>query len=182
MVEIFNYSTSVYEKHASSNKVVNDFRKEVHMEGVAIRDIANHAQILDMTPKPSALSSLMQTDQKTHWAFFSPPKNFYKQRFATPYLAPSLGSPDQQDCDIEKISSYLKVLTRGKFSYESRVTPFLSHKDQQEEETDEENEDFEDYVLVQEGKILLKAIDLGLKSSNIMIDYVISRIFQFVQG
>lgn len=183
MVEIFNYSTSVYEKHASSNKAVNDFRKEVHMEGVAIRDVAKHAQILDMTPKPSALSSLMQTNQKTHWAFFSPPQNFYKQRFSTPYLAPSLGSPDQQDSDIEKISSYLKVLTRGKFSYQSRVTPFLSYKDQEEKENENEaSEDWEEDALIQEGKILLKAIDLGLKSSNVMIDYVISRIFQFVQG
>ncbi|EPP35997.1 hypothetical protein CP10881SC42_0588 [Chlamydia avium] len=155
------------------------------MEGVAIRDVAKHAQILDMTPKPSALSSLMQTNQKTHWAFFSPPENFYKQRFSTPYLAPSLGSPDQQDHDIEKISSYLKVLTRGKFSYQSRVTPFLAYGDQKEDHEDRkdhETEDLEEDVLVQEGKILLKAIDLGLKSSNIMIDYVISRIFQFVQG
>ncbi|WP_348663926.1 DUF5399 family protein [Chlamydia vaughanii] len=182
MVEIFNYSTSVYEKHASNNKMVNDFRKEVHMEGLAIRDVAKHAQILDMTPKPSALSSLMQTNQKTHWAFFSPPNNFYKQRFSTPYLAPSLGSPDQQDHDMEKISSYLKVLTRGKFSYQSRVTPFLSYKDQQEDEKEEEDSDSEEDSIVEEGKILLKAIDLGLKSSNIMIDYVISRIFQFVQG
>ncbi|BAE81409.1 hypothetical protein CF0637 [Chlamydia felis Fe/C-56] len=183
MVEIFNYSTSVYEKHASNNKVVNDFRKEVHMEGLAIRDVAKHAQILDMMPKPSALSSLMQTNKKTHWAFFSPPNNFYKQPFSTPYLAPSLGSPDQQDDDLEKISSYLKVLTRGKFSYQSRVTPFLSYKDQEESEKEEdETSDFQEDEIVQEGKILLKAIDLGLKSSNIMIDYVISRIFQFVQG
>ena len=47
MVEIFNYSTSVYEKHSSTNKLVNDFRKEIQMEGAAIRDIAKHAQILD---------------------------------------------------------------------------------------------------------------------------------------
>ncbi|WP_032740635.1 DUF5399 family protein [Chlamydia psittaci] len=182
MVEIFNYSTSVYEKHASSTKIVNDFRKEVHMEGLTIRDVARHAQILDMTPKPSALCSLMQTNKKTDWAFFSPPSNFYKQRFSTPYLAPSLGSPDQQDEDLEKISSYLKVLTRGKFSYQSRANSSLSYKDQEESKDNEEASDSDEDVIVQEGKILLKAIDLGLKSSNIMIDYVISRIFQFVQG
>ncbi|WP_366223776.1 DUF5399 family protein [Chlamydia buteonis] len=182
MVEIFNYSTSVYEKHASNNKVVNDFRKEVHMESLTIRDVAKHAQILDMTPKPSALCSLMQTNKKTNWAFFSPPSNFYKQRFSTPYLAPSLGSPDQQDQDLEKISSYLKVLTRGKFSYQSRVNPLFSYKDQEESKEEEEAADSEEDVIIQEGKVLLKAIDLGLKSSNIMIDYVISRIFQFVQG
>lgn len=181
MVEIFNYSTSVYEKHASNNKIVSDFRKEVHMESLTIRDVAKHAQILDMTPKPSALSSLMQTNKKTDWAFFSPPSNFHKQRFSTPYLAPSLGSPDQQDEDLEKISSYLKVLTRGKFSYQSRVNPVFSYKDQ-EDNPEEEAADSEEDVIVQEGKILLKAIDLGLKSSNILIDYVISRIFQFVQG
>ncbi len=185
MVEIFNYSTSVYEKHASNNKIVNDFRKEVHMEGVAIRDIAKHAQILDMTPKHSALTTLMQTNQKTHWAMFAPPANFHKQRFSTPYLVPSLGSPDQQDEAMEKITSYLKVLTRGKFSFRSSVRPFLAHKDsgeQHQQEDDSESEDGEENQLLQEGKTLLKVLDQGIKSSNVMIDYVISRIFQFVQG
>ncbi|WP_201456810.1 DUF5399 family protein [Chlamydia sp. 17-3921] len=185
MVEIFNYSSSVYEKHASNNKLVNDFRKEVHMENISIRDVAKHAQILDMNPKPSALISLLQTNHKTHWAFFAPPANFYKQRFSTPYLTPSLGSPDQQDSDIEKISAYLKVLTRGKFSYRSQVTPFFSHRDQKEDHNrDEEDlfeEDDEDKRIL-EGKVLLKVLDLGIKSSNMMIDYIISRIFQFVQG
>lgn len=179
MVEIFNYSTSVYEKHVSNNKLVNDFRKEVNMEGLAIRDVAKHAQILDMTPKPSALTSLMQTNQKTHWALFSPPNNFHKQRASTPYLAPSLGSPDQQDHDIEKISSYLKVLTRGKFSYQSQT---LYNEEEEQEDAPEEENTSEEESILQEGKTLIKAIDQGLKASNVMIDYVISRIFQFVQG
>ncbi|WP_100934832.1 DUF5399 family protein [Candidatus Chlamydia corallus] len=181
MVEIFNYSTSIYEQHASNSRIVNDFRKEIQMEGISIRDVAKHAQILDMNPKPSALMALLQTNQKSHWACFSPPNNFYKQRFSTPYLAPSLGSPDQQDEDIEKISSFLKVLTRGKFSYRSQTTPFLSYKDKEEEE-EEEDLDGEENPKVQQGKVILKALDLGVKSTNVMIDYVISRIFQFVQG
>ncbi|ANH79154.1 DUF5399 family protein [Candidatus Chlamydia sanziniae] len=186
MVEIFNYSASIYEKHAADNRLVNDFRKEVQMEGITVRDIAKHAQILDMTPKPSALIALLQTNQKTHWALFTPPNNFYTQRFSTPYLAPSLGSPDQQDQDIEKISAFLKVLTRGKFSYRSRVTPFLSYRDKEEEakeNSDKESaEDQEEDSRIQQGKVLIKALDLGIKSTNVMIDYVISRIFQFVQG
>ncbi|EQM62763.1 hypothetical protein H359_0743 [Chlamydia ibidis 10-1398/6] len=152
------------------------------MESLAIREVARHAQILDMTPKPSALTTLMQTDKKTHWAFFSPPQNFHKQRCSNPYLAPSLGSPDQQDEDMEKISAYLRVLTRGKFSYRSRVTPLLSYRENKDKETEEEEEDSEETQLLKEGRILLKALDLGIKSSNVMIDYVISRIFQFVQG
>ena len=184
MVEIFNYSTSIYEKHASNNKIVSDFRKEVHMEGISIRDVAKHAQILDMTPKPSALTSLLQPNCKTQWAMFSPPENFYKQRFSTPYLAPSLGSPDQQDLDMERISAYLKVLTRGKFSYHSCSVPFLSHREKRESHQDshEETEETEEDERISQGKTLLKVLDLGVKSSNIMIDYIISRIFQFVQG
>ena len=186
MVEIFNYSTSVYEKHSSTNKLVNDFRKEIQMEGAAIRDIAKHAQILDMTPKPSALSTLMQTDKKTCWASFAPPAKFHKQRFSTPYLVPSLGSPDQQDQDMEKISSYLKVLTRGKFSYRSTTAPLTRrgkrHPDREDLEEEAANEEEQEESLVREGKILLRALDQGLKSSNLLIDYVISRIFQFVQG
>ncbi|SPN73557.1 hypothetical protein C10C_0388 [Chlamydia serpentis] len=182
MVEIFNYSTSIYEQHASNNKIVSDFRKEIQMEGISIRDVAKHAQILDMNPKPSALTSLLQTNHKSHWACFAPPNNFYKQRFSTPYLVPSLGSPDQQDEDIEKISSFLKVLTRGKFSYRSQVTPFLCYKEQDRDHDKNEDEDEHEDPKVQQGKVLLKALDLGIKSTNVMIDYVISRIFQFVQG
>ncbi|AAC67866.1 DUF5399 domain-containing protein [Chlamydia trachomatis] len=188
MVEIFNYSTSVYEKHSSTNKLVNDFRKEIQMEGAAIRDIAKHAQILDMTPKPSALSTLMQTNKKTCWASFSPPTNFHKQRFSTPYLVPSLGSPDKQDQDMEKISSYLKVLTRGKFSYRSTADT-LSRKNKRSSDQkrngqhfEQEELEVEEEVLVREGTVLLRALDQGIKSSNLLIDYVISRIFQFVQG
>lgn len=175
MVEIFNYSSSVYEKHASNSKVVSDFKKEVQMDGVALRDVARHAQILDMKPKPSALSSLMQTDQRSHWASFSPPVNFYTQRFATPYLAPSLGAPDQQDEDIEKVAAYLKVLTRGKFVYRD------TSEDKEEGEGQEWGSEEEENV-VKEGLVLLKALDQGVKASNVMVDYIISRIFQFVQG
>ncbi|MBQ8498326.1 DUF5399 family protein [Chlamydia sp.] len=186
MVEIFNYSASVYEKHSSTNKLVSDFRKEIQMEGAAIRDIARHAQILDMTPKPSALSTLMQTNKKTCWASFSPPANFHKQRFSTPYLVPSLGSPDRQDQDMEKISSYLKILTRGKFSYRSVTSP-LSKKnrhqsDQESTKQEFDREEEQEETLIREGEVLLRALDLGIKSSNLLIDYVISRIFQFVQG
>ncbi|KDU80039.1 hypothetical protein DU19_0598 [Chlamydia muridarum] len=156
------------------------------MEGAAIRDIAKHAQILDMTPKPSALSTLMQTNKKTCWASFSPPANFHKQRFSTPYLVPSLGSPDKQDQDMEKISSYLKVLTRGKFSYRSETSPLLKKNKPSSDQDDTSKQSFdqdeEEDALVHEGKILLRALDQGIKSSNLLIDYVISRIFQFVQG
>lgn len=184
MVEIFNYSSSVYEKHSVNTKAVNEFKKEVHMEGFSIREVAKHAQILDMTPKPSALSSLMQTNQKTSWAVFSPPKNFHKQRFSTPYLVSSLGSPDQQDEDMEKIASYLKLITRGKFHYRSQVKPFFMHQDHDGSNHQEQNDHDEDLQqqAVLEGKVLLKVLDHGIKSSNIMIDYIISRIFQFVQG
>lgn len=184
MVEIFNYSTSVYEKHSSNTKLVNDFRKEVHMESFSIREVAKHAQILNMNPKPSALSSLMQTNKKTSWAVFSPPENFYKQRFSTPYLVPSLGSPDQQDEDIEKITAYLKILTRGKFKYKSCARSLFSSNDDFSsfENSEEEAQDEEEDRFIQEGKILLKVLDQGVKASNVMIDYIISKIFQFVQG
>lgn len=183
MVEIFNYSTSVYEKHSSNTKIVNDFRKEVHMEGFSIREVAKHAQILNMNPTPSALSSLMQTNKKTSWALFSPPENFYKQRFSTPYLVPSLGAPDQQDEDMEKITAYLKILTRGQFKFRSRVRSLLAHDEEHSSfEDDEEESEKDENRFIQEGKVLLKVLDQGVKSSNVMIDYVISKIFQFVQG
>lgn len=185
MVEIFNYSSSVYEKHSLNTKAVNEFKKEVHMEGFSIREVAKHAQILDMNPKPSALSCLMQTNQKACWASFSPPKNFFKQRFSTPYLVSSLGSPDRQDEDMEKITAYLKLITKGRFHYRSQVRPFFLHHDE-EDAGDQHHQHEEEEELnqraVEEGKVLLKVLDHGIKSSNIMIDYIISRIFQFVQG
>lgn len=189
MVEIFNYSSSIYEQHSSNSKIINDFRKEIHMEPVVIRDVAKHAQILDMTPKPSALTSLLQTNKKTEWAFFSPPKNFHTQRFNTPYLAPSLGSPEQQDDDINKVVEFLKIMTKGKFYYQSKARPIFyrpsdeeTFEDDDYEEYEEPSENEHESSLIEEGTAIIKALDLGLKSTNIMIDYVISRIFQFVQG
>ncbi|WP_213357837.1 DUF5399 family protein [Chlamydiifrater phoenicopteri] len=179
MVEIFNYNTSVYERYASETKVINDFRKELNLDSSFIRDVAGHTRILDFTPKPSALTTLMGLDQKTQWAFFSPPPGYFKQRFSTPYLVPSLGSSDNQDADIEKLSSFLKVLTNGRFDYKSKVHGSF---DQQDPDQDDDDDDETEDPKIQEGKTLLKALDLGIKSSNVMIDYIISRIFQFVQG
>lgn len=61
---------------------------------------------------------------------------------------------------------------------------FLSHREKRESHQDshEETEETEEDERISQGKTLLKVLDLGVKSSNIMIDYIISRIFQFVQG
>lgn len=89
---------------------------------------------------------------------------------------------------MEKISSYLKVLTRGKFSYRSTADT-LSRKNKRSSDQkrngqhfEQEELEVEEEVLVREGTVLLRALDQGIKSSNLLIDYVISRIFQFVQG
>ncbi|MEG0036680.1 MAG: DUF5399 family protein [Victivallaceae bacterium] len=187
MVEIFNYGSSVYEKFTLTEQTVNDFRKDLKLETGIIRAVAEHAEILDFTPKPSALISLLGTDQKISWARFETPCNYHCQRTRSPYLVPSLGSPDRQDEDMKKITAFLKILTNNKFNYTSKIKPVFSHEndfdteDEGEDSKDEDQESESEKVL-KEGRVLLRVLDFGVKSTNIMIDYVISRMFQFVQG
>lgn len=182
MVEIYNYSASVYENHISSTKIVDAFRKEIQMSASSIRNAAHHTRILDLTPKLPAIVTLLQTDHRTHWAHFSPPKQYFSQRISSSYLVPSLGSPAQQTQDMNKILSYLDILTNGRFSYDDREQ---QEDDLQEEHHDQQNRDEQEEPYshtIKEGETLLRMLDIGIQQTNLMIDFVIARILQFVQG
>lgn len=189
MVEIFNYAGSVYERYTLNEQIINDFRQNIKLEGHAVRDIGKHAQILNLVPKPSAISTLLGTNQKIRWARFETPPNYYNQRVRSPYLAPSLGAPEQQDRDMDKITAFLKILTDNQFKYSSKIKPLLfsrfrdsENNEESEEQQDAEEEENPQSLRVKEGRVILRVLDFGLKSTNVMIDYVISRMFQFVQG
>ncbi|MBF5050886.1 hypothetical protein CLAVI_000508 [Candidatus Clavichlamydia salmonicola] len=185
MVEIFNYSSSVQERFVQEQKALQGFQQKLSVQPHTFRQMALHASVLDVTPRSSALSSLMGTDQKISWAHFSPPTNFRSQRVRSPYLVPSLGSSEKQDQDMEKICSFLHTMTGGQFFYSSKVSLIGKQKsfdEESQEESENHDEDEDQDPMISQGKKILKVLDLGIKSSNVMIDYIISRMFQFVQG
>lgn len=55
-------------------------------------------------------------------------------------------------------------------------------EDDKEEITEDMQGNSKHMKLVNQGLVLIKVLDEGIKSTNVMIDYIISRIFQFVQG
>ncbi len=200
MAEVSNYNLSI-ERYSHTEKTVRDFRKELNFEVSTIRDVANHSQILEVNPKLPAITTLFGINKTSSWAKFSPPSSYHVQRKKSLYIIPSLGGPDKQDIDIQKIKSFLDILsTEINNSSNLRMTRYKNKKiDSKEEQNekdknprnseDDKEETIEDIQsnsknmkLVNQGLVLIKVLDEGIKSTNIMIDYIISRIFQFVQG
>lgn len=203
MAEISNYNIPT-ERYSYTEQAVQDFRKELHFESSTIRDIAKHSQILEVNPTLPALTTLLGTNKTSSWAKFSPPETYYSQRKKSLYIIPSLGGPDKQDMDIQKIKSFLDILAVNKQSFSKlRVLKYKNKKtdltDSDEEKEDSGNSEDttknheEEMIqelhnssrqmkLVNQGLVLIRVLDEGIKSTNVMIDYIISRIFQFVQG
>lgn len=191
------------ERYSHTGKSIKDFRKELHFESSTIRDIANHSQILEVNPTLPALTTLFETNKTSSWARFSPPSSYHVQRKKSLYIIPSLGGPDKQDMAIQKIKSFLDILSKEMNSLSSLRVIKYKNKKEKFDDKDDKNEDSNNskddkenkeeairYLkdnsrqvkLVNQGLVLIRVLDEGIKSTNVMIDYIISRIFQFVQG
>lgn len=200
MSEISNYTVPT-ERYSYTEQAVKDFRKELHFESSTIRDVAKHSQILEVNPTLPALTTLLGTNKTSSWAKFSPPETYHSQRKKSLYIIPSLGGPDQQDADIQKIKSFLDIVATNKqplsklrvLKYKEKKTDLDEEKEDSRNSEDPE-ENYEEKMiqelhknsrqmkLVNQGLALIRMLDEGIKSTNVMIDYIISRIFQFVQG
>ncbi|MEZ5314963.1 MAG: DUF5399 family protein [Chlamydiales bacterium] len=164
MVKIYNYDIHAHERFARDQEEVEAFYKQYHLPISQSYLVAKQTSILDLIPKLSAIVRLMETYRKKTWAGFNIPENYYSQRLAaSPYLAPSLGTPEKQIADINKIRTFLNTQA------ESR----LSNK-QKETQTSQD-------VLNQEGEAIIHMIE-GIKQVNDMINFVITRMCQFVQA
>ncbi len=167
-LEIYNYDVTTHERFARDQQDVEAFRKQYHLSPSGSRVVAVQTKILDFVPKQPAIVLLMQTYQRTLWARFEIPKNYYLQRFSSSYVAPSLGSKEMQDADIHRLESYLSNRTEGRFK-----------PDAEREKKDQKNEEDE---MIDEGKVLIDLLKHGVKETNEMVDFVISRMYQFIQA
>ena len=175
MVEIYSYDISTHERFARDQQDIEAFRKQYHIPPGGTRVVAVQTRILDFVPKHPAIALLMQTYQRKMWARFMIPKNYYLQRFASSYVAPSLGAKEKQEADIHRLEAYLKRKTQGRFV-----------RKRQEREKERENrqgrENKEEEEMIEEGEALINMLEKGVKETNEMIDYVFARMHQFVQA
>jgi hypothetical protein len=177
MVEIYSYDITTHERFARDQQEVEAFRRQYHLPPSGARIVAVQTKILDFVPKHPAIVLLMQTYQRKIWARFMIPKNYYLQRFASSYVAPSLGPREKQDADIHRLEAYLNHKTHGRYKKE---------KEEREEgrggEEEKEKGDEEEAALLDEGKALIHLLEKGVKETNQLVDYVIARMHQFVQA
>lgn len=172
MVELYNIDIATHERFARDQQAIEAFRKQYHISPTGPRTISLQTTILDFIPKPPALTLLLQLYQKKNWALFSVPKNFYTQaRPITSYIVPSLGSSEKQDADVQKIRALLK----------QKAPHAVQRREQQDQKQEQKREETEEEI-VEEGEIIIALLEKGIKETNNMVDYIISRMNQFVQG
>lgn len=172
MVEIYSYDITTHERFARDQQEIEAFRKQYHLPPSGARLVAVQTSVLDFVPKHSAIVLLMQTYQRKLWARFMIPKNYYLQRFSSSYVAPSLGSNEKQDADIHRLEAFLKHKTHGKWERKT--------EDVRGERTTQISS--EDQILIHEGETLMNMLEVGVKQTNEMVDYVFARMHQFVQA
>lgn len=180
MVEIYSYEVTTHERFARDQQEIEAFRKQYHMPPSRAGIVAVQTKILDFVPKHPAIVLLMQTYQRKMWARFMIPKNYYLQRFASSYVAPSLGSKERQEADMHKLEAYIKRKTRGRFDRKQR-----DEQRQQEQGQDQKRQErgtLAEEEIMEEGEALINLLEHGVKETNEMIDYVIARMHQFVQA
>lgn len=143
---MYNIGIGAHDRYASDQQAVSEFRKQYHMPVSDTNFMSGQTKVLDLVPKHPAVSLLMQTYRKKTWARFRVPHDFHSQRFASRYIAPSLGPPEKQDADIRRINAAIK--------------------DNPDDTSGE----------------ILNGMLSQVKETNEMIDYVQSRMKQFIQG
>jgi hypothetical protein len=172
MVEIYSYDIAAHERFARDQQEIDAFRKQYHLPPSGAKLVAVQTKILDFVPKHPATDLLMQTHQRKMWVRFTIPQNYYLQRFASSYVAPSLGSKEKQDADIYRLEAYLKRKTHGRFVHAKR----------EEEKEEEKEEGGEEEEMIHEGEALIHLLEKGVKETNELVDFVFSRMHQFVQA
>lgn len=167
MVEIYNIDITTHERFARDLQAVEAFRKQYHVPATGERTIVAQTKILDFIPKHTAIVLLLQMYQKKTWALFAVPKHFYEQRYTSSYIAPSLGSTDKLNADIQKLQAFVKQKTAGKIL-------------EKEEQRRDQREKSEEEEILEEGQIISQLLEKGIKETNAMVDFVISKMHQFV--
>ena len=130
--------------------------------------------ILDLAPKYPAMTLLMQTHQRTTWSNVKPPENFYAQRTDSRFIAVSLGPTEKLDDIVDRINQLEQDLG---------IEAPTSTK------SDDLSADFDPDALelpqsaqsLSSGQTIANVV-IAVRDANDAIDYVDSRVKQFLQG
>jgi len=173
MVEVYSDNAWIasHERFARDQKEVEAFRKQFHIPPSGERIVSVQTKVLDFIPKYPAISLLLEIYVRKSWARFAIPDNYYTQRFFTSRVAPSLGPPEKQEADIRKLENFVRDKTHK---------PLLQLLEEREEKGDQEKE--EEDPIVEEARILARLLQKGVKDINEMIDFIVTRMYQFVQA
>lgn len=161
MVEIYNIDVSSHERFARDQQEIEAFKKQYHIPAASTRFFDVQTKVLDFVPKQPAVDLLMQTFLRSSWARFALPARYHGQRFFSSHIAPSLGSAEKQDADINRIKGFLE-------KENSKVNSDDNKREQEEKD--------------EEAQALLILLEKGIKETNAMVDFVSARIHQFIQA
>jgi hypothetical protein len=180
MVEIYNIDISSHEQFARTQAEVEAFKSQYYTPSTGIRFFDVQTKILDFVPKHPAVELLMQTFVRSPWARFLLPPNYYNQRFFSSYVAPSLGSAQKQTADIQRITGYLNQRTENR--YEQERDKRREKRQNQDQGQEDQRQESEEEKMSKEGDALIELLEDGVKKTNEMVDFISSRIHQFIQA
>lgn len=168
-LDSFQVSESFAQSTHEMEKWSKDFKVPISKAGAVPFD-----RILDLAPKYPAMTLLMQTHQKTTWSNVKPPENFFSQRCDSRFIATSLGSCEKLDAVVETVEQV--ELERGIHTAAAAAPDDLSA-------------DFDPDALelpqsaqnLSAGQRIANAA-LAVRDTNDAIEYVDSRVKQFLQG
>lgn len=156
MPEIYNITIQDHEQFARAQQAQESFRKQFHVSPSGAGQVAAQVQILTTSPQQSAIEALWQIKSQIRWAKVVVPEDYYAQRSFSPFI---LGPSEKQDRDIQRLEAYMSSIEKS---------PGLTEEMKREAE--------------EEAKKISTCLDLGIKSTNNLISYALSRRDQFLQG
>jgi hypothetical protein len=89
-----------------------------------------------------------------------------------------LGSAEKQEADIMRLEAYLNKSTAGRFGKRKKRKEEGEGRERERRQGQKNDEE----EMMDEGDAIIDLLDRGVKETNQMVDYVISRMHQFVQA
>lgn len=146
------YNIDVHERYARDRQGVEQYQQQYLPPGDPRAAVAQQTQVRVVTPTPSAITQLLQTNVRKAWALIFPPPHYFSQRQFSRHLAPSLGGDAKHEADVFKIDTFLR---------QTRST---------------------EKVEIQKEADALKKMRNLVKTQNDLADYIIARMNQYLPG
>jgi hypothetical protein len=162
-----------HERFASDTKDYELFKADLRVDNPAIIEtnyISKQVEVNSLQPTVPSLISLFEADQKSTWAHFEAPANFFTTRSINGYVVSKLGSPSAQEADIEKLEKKLHAISNKlREAYQNPATF-----------SDQEIAELKN--LKKQGLRLLRTLYKGILDTHQMVDFVHGRMLQYLQG